>query len=69
MKLNATIEIRTLELRHIIEDYLARNGVMNVSDQDIHFVVEKVEMGDQRDPWQTYELTKANVCNVRVGND
>ena len=69
MKFTASIEINTSQLRTIIEDYLERNGIKNVSDQDIHFIIEEVERGDQRDPWKALELTKVKIDNIRVGND
>ena len=69
MKFKATIEISSLELRHIIEDYLERNGIKSVSDQDIQFIVEKREFGNQRDSWEAHEFTKVLVSNVRVGDE
>lgn len=69
MQFKATIEITPLELRHIIEDYLERHGIKMVSDQDIHFIVDEVEHGDQRDPWKVYELTKVKVEGLRIGED
>ena len=69
MKLKATIEISPLELRHIVEDYLEHNGIKSVSDQDIQFIVEKRELGNQRGSWEVHEFTKVLVNNVRVGED
>ena len=69
MKFKATIEISSLELRHIIEDYLERNGIKSVSDQDIQFIVEKKEFGNQRDSWVEHEFTKVLIDNVRVGDE
>ena len=69
MKFKATIEITPLELKHIIEGYLESHGVKMVSDQDIHFIVEEVERGDQRDPWKVSELTKVKVEGLRIGED
>ena len=69
MKFKATIEISSLELRHIIEDYLERNGIKSVSDQDIQFIVEKREFVNQRDSWVEHEFTKVLIDNVRVGDE
>ena len=69
MKFNATIELSVLQLRTIIEDYFEKQGIKNVSDPDIHFVVEEIERGDQRDPWKTHELTKVLIKNIRLGNE
>ena len=69
MKFKATIEITPLELKHIIEDYLESHGIKMVSDQDIHFIVEEVERGDQRDHWKQHELTKVKVEGLRIGED
>lgn len=69
MKFKATIEITPLELKHIIEDYLEAYGIKMVNDQDIHFIVEEVERGDQRDPWKAHELTKVKVKGLRIGED
>ena len=69
MKFKATIEITPLELKHIIEDYLESHGVKMVSDQDIHFIIEEVEHGNQRDPWKMHELTKVKVEGLRIGED
>ena len=69
MKFKATIEITPLELKHIIEDYLESHGVKMVSDQDIHFIVEEVEHGNQRDPWKVHELTKIKIEGLRIGED
>jgi hypothetical protein len=69
MKFNATIELSDLQLRTIIEDYLEKQGIKNVSDPDIHFVIEEVERGDQRDSWKEYELTKVLIKNIRLGNE
>ena len=69
MKFKATIEITPLELKHIIADYLESHGIKMVSDQDIHFIVEEIERGDQRDPWKVHELTKVKVEGLRIGED
>ena len=69
MKFKATIEITPLELKHIIEDYLGPHGIKMVSDQDIHFIVEEVEHGDQRYSWKMHELTKVIVDGLRIGED
>ena len=69
MKFKATIEITPLELRHIIEDYLEARGIKMVSDQDIHFIVEKQSHGDQRDSWVTYEFTKVRIDGIRIGEE
>ena len=68
MKFSATITLTTNQLRTIIENYLEQQGVKNVSDQDIVFVVQEVERGDQRDPWKQHELTKVEIKNILIGN-
>ena len=69
MKFKATIEITPLELKHIIEDYLESHEIKMVSDQDIHFIVEEVEYGDQRDHWKQQELTKVRIEGLKIGED
>lgn len=69
MKFKATIEITPLELKHIIEDYLESHGIKMVSDQDIHFIVEEVEYGDQRDHWKQHEFIKVRIEDLRIGED
>lgn len=69
MKFKATVEITPLELKHIIADYLESHGIKMVSDQDIHFIVEEVAHGDQRDSWKAHELTKVKVEGLRIGED
>ena len=68
MKFGATITLTPNQLRTIIEDYLEQQGIKNVSDQDITFIVQEVTYGDQRDSWKKHELTKVEIKNILVGN-
>ena len=68
MKFGATITLTPNQLRTIIENYLEQQGIKNVNDQDITFVVQEVELGDQRDHWKQHELTKVEIKNIMIGN-
>lgn len=67
MKLNATISLTPIQLMEIICDYLSKNGVTGVSHQDIVFVINEVEKGDQRDSYKTTELTEVKIKNIKIG--
>ena len=67
MIMNATITLNQTQMREIICNYLERQGINNVSHQDISFVIEAVEHGDQRDTWTTHELTQIQIKNIRIG--
>lgn len=68
MKFGATITLTPNQLRTIIENYLEQQGIKNVSDQDITFIIQEVERGDQRDHWKQHELTKVEIKNILIGN-
>ena len=68
MKFGATITLTPNQLRTIIESYLEQQGIKNVSDQDITFVIQEVERGDQLDHWRQHELTKVEIKNIMIGN-
>jgi hypothetical protein len=67
MVMNATITITELQLREILVDYLQREGMTDVSHQDIRFNVEYVQKSPQRDANGVYEFTGVTVRNVKVG--
>ena len=66
MIMTATIQLTPLQLREIITQYCNNNGVKGVSHQDIDFIVQPVEKGDQRDSWTTYDLTGITIKNVKI---
>ena len=68
MIMKATITLNQMQMLEIVCDYLKRQGIDNVSHQDISFIVEPVEHGDQRDSWTTHELTKRLEYLIRVYN-
>ena len=68
MKFGATVTLTPNQLRTIIEDYLEQQGIKNVSDQDITFVIQEVERGDQHDHWKQHELIKVEIKNILIGN-
>ena len=66
MKLNATIELDKIQVLEIITQYLNKQGI-KVSHQDIHFKIEEVEKGDQRDSYTVHEFTGAKINNIQIG--
>lgn len=66
MIMTATIQLTPLQLKEIITQYCENNGVKGVSHQDIDFIVQAVEQGDQRDSWTTYDLTGITIKNVKI---
>lgn len=66
MKFNATIELDKVQVLEIITQYLDKQGI-RVSHQDIHFKIEEVEKGTQRDSYKVYELTGIKINNIQVG--
>ena len=67
MIMNATITLNQTQMREVLCNYLERQGISNVSHQDISFVIETVEHGDQRDSWITHELTRIEIRNIKIG--
>lgn len=63
MKLTATIELNKIQVLELITQALAKEGV-EISHQDIHFIIEAKEHGNQRDNWTTYEFTGIKISNV-----
>lgn len=60
MKFNATIKITPLELKHIIGDYLEKNGIKGISDRNIHFDIH-------RDSYGIAELTSVIINDILIG--
>ena len=69
MKFGATITLTPNQLRTIIENYLEQQGIKYVSDQDITFVIQEVERGDQRDPYKILTLTGVTIKGIRLGEE
>ena len=64
----ATIEITPLQIREILCQYLKTKGIDNVSHQDISFIIETKEYGDQKDFfWTTNELKRVEIKNIKIG--
>lgn len=66
MKFNATIELDKIQVLEIITQYLDKQGI-RVSHQDIHFKIEEVEHGDQRDSWKVHEFAGIKINNIQMG--
>ena len=66
MIVNATIVLTPLQVREILCKYLEQEGI-DVSHQDISFVVEAIECGNQKDAWCKHELKKVEIKNVKLG--
>lgn len=66
MKLNATIELGTVQVLELITKALEAKG-LKVSHQDIEFQIKEVTRGDQRDFWKDYELTGVKIKNIQIG--
>jgi hypothetical protein len=67
MKLNATISLTPIQVMEILCDYLSKNGVTGVSHQDIGFIINEVEKGNQRDSYKVAELTEVKIKNIKIG--
>jgi hypothetical protein len=67
--MNASVELNPTQIRELICNYFAQNGIQGVSHQDIDFVIKEVERGDQRDHWKEYTLTCVRVKNIRIGKE
>lgn len=67
MVMNATITLTETQIREILVEYLQREGMIGASHQDIHFNVEYVKMGPERDAVGTHKFTGATVKNIKVG--
>lgn len=65
MKLTATIELNKIQVLELITQALAKEGFA-ISHQDIHFIIETKEHGNQRDSWTTHELTGIKINNVQM---
>lgn len=66
MKFNATIELDKVQVLEIITQYLDKQGI-RVSHQDIHFKIEELEYGDQRDSWKVHEFVGVKINNIQIG--
>lgn len=66
MILTANIQLTPLQLREMITQFCENNGIKGVSHQDIDFIIQPVEKGDQRDHWTTYDLTGVTIKNVKI---
>lgn len=65
MNLRATIELDNKQIRELITKALGDEGIEIVLE-NIVFVIEKVEHGNQRDNWETSELTKIKIVNIKM---
>lgn len=66
MKFNATIELDKIQVLEIIAQYLDKQGI-KVSHQNIHFKIEEVNYGDQRDSWKVHEFAGIKISNIQIG--
>ena len=69
MKFNATINLTPQQVRNIIIGYFEHQGIKNISDQDIQFIVGEVDIGNQRDPMTTISLTGVAISNISIGEE
>ena len=65
MNLRATIELDNKQIRDLITKALGDEGI-EIAPENIVFVIEKVEHGNQRDSWETSELTKIKIVNINM---
>lgn len=65
MNLRATIELDNKQIRELITKALGGEGI-EIALENIVFVIEKVEHGNQRDNWETSELTKIKIVNIKM---
>lgn len=65
MNLRATIELDNKQIRELITKALGDEGI-EIAPENIVFVIEKVEHGNQRDNWETNELTKIKIVNIKM---
>lgn len=66
MKFNATIELDKVQVLEIITQYLDKQGI-RISHQDIHFKIEEVEKGNQRDSYTVHEFAGIKINNIQIG--
>lgn len=65
MELTATIELSVQQVRELIRRGLLDEGIQIFPDKII-FNIEKEYHGDQRDSWETYELKKIKITDVKI---
>lgn len=65
MELTATIELSVQQVRELIRRGLLDEGIQ-ISPDKIIFNIEKEYHGDQRDHWETYELKKIKITDVKM---
>ena len=65
MDLRTTIELDNKQIRELITKALGDEGI-EIAPENSVFVIEKVEHGNQRDNWETSELTKIKIVNIKM---
>lgn len=67
MKYKASLTLTIPQVKQMLCESLAHNGIEGISTQDIDFIIENVTLGDQRDPYTVAEVTKVKVNNITIG--